>query len=258
MTAKLELRNLEKSFPRGKEEPIHVVKDFSLEIRNLEFLAVIGPSGCGKSTLLRLIDGLIPADRGSIFMDGRDVTGIVGGQGRGMVFQSFDLFPWRTTRENVEFGLEVRGVGAAERRERALHYIKLVGLSGFENSFPHELSGGMQQRVGFARALAIKPEILLMDEPFGALDVQTRDILQDELLNIWDKEQKTVLFVTHSIEEAIYLADRIAVITPRPAGVHRIIDVPFERPRHERIKSLPEFLSMRQEIWSFLKEGVKV
>ncbi|MRG70917.1 ATP-binding cassette domain-containing protein [Alphaproteobacteria bacterium HT1-32] len=258
MTAKLELRNLEKSFPRGKEEPIRVVKDFSLEIRNLEFLAVIGPSGCGKSTMLRLIDGLIPADQGSIFMDGRDVTGIVGGQGRGMVFQSFDLFPWRTTRENVEFGLEVKGVAPAERRERALHYINLVGLSGFEDSFPHELSGGMQQRVGFARALAIKPEILLMDEPFGALDVQTRDILQDELLNIWDKEQKTVLFVTHSIEEAIYLADRIAVITPRPARVHRIIDVPFDRPRHESIKSLPEFLNMRQEIWSFLKEGVQV
>jgi NitT/TauT family transport system ATP-binding protein len=259
MTAvKLELRNLEKSFPRGTKEPIHVVKNFSLEIRNLEFLAVIGPSGCGKSTLLRLIDGLIPADAGSIFLDGRDVTGVVGGQGRGMVFQSFDLFPWRTTRENVEFGLEDKGMPANERRDTALRYIELVGLSGFEDSYPHELSGGMQQRVGYARALAIKPQVLLMDEPFGALDVQTRDILQDELLNIWDKEQKTVLFVTHSIEEAIYLADRIAVITPRPAEIDRFIDVPFERPRNESIKSLPEFLDMRQEIWSLLKEGIKV
>lgn len=257
-TAKLELRNLEKSFPCGTREPIHVVKNFSLEIRNLEFLAVIGPSGCGKSTLLRLIDGLIPADSGSIFLDGRDVTGVVGGQGRGMVFQSFDLFPWRTARENVEFGLEVKGMPAAERRDTALHYIKLVGLSGFEDSYPHELSGGMQQRVGYARALAIKPEVFLMDEPFGALDVQTRDILQDELLNIWDREQKTVLFVTHSIEEAIYLADRIAVITPRPAEIDQFIDVPFERPRYEGIKSLPEFLDMRQEIWSLLKEGVEV
>ena len=258
MTPKLELRNLEKSFPRGNQEPIHVVGDFCLEIRNLEFLAVIGPSGCGKSTLLRLIDGLIPADSGTIVMDGEDVTGIVGGHGRGMVFQTFDLFPWRTTRANVEFGLEVRGVPAAERRETALHYINLVGLDGFEDAFPHELSGGMQQRVGFARALAIKPEILLMDEPFGALDVQTRDILQDELLNIWDREQKTVLFVTHSIEEAIYLADRIAVISPRPARVERIIDVPFERPRNESMKSLPDFLQMRQEIWALLKKGVEV
>ncbi len=256
--AKLELRNLEKSFSRGKDETIHVVKDFSLEIRNLEFLAVIGPSGCGKSTLLRLIDGLIPADSGAIYMDGRDITGVVGGQGRGMVFQSFDLFPWRTTRENVEFGLEVRGVAAAKRLEQALHYINLVGLAGFEDSFPHELSGGMQQRVGFARALAIQPEVLLMDEPFGALDVQTRDILQDELLNIWDKEQKTVLFVTHSIEEAIYLADRIAVISPRPAQVEQIIDVPFSRPRDESIKALPEFLELRQQIWSLLKKGVEI
>jgi NitT/TauT family transport system ATP-binding protein len=256
--AKLELRNLHKQFPRGKEEPIEVVRDFSLEVRSLEFLAVIGPSGCGKSTLLRLIDGLIPADRGQIFLDGKDVTGVVGGEGRGMVFQSFDLFPWRTTLQNVEFGLEIKGVTGSERRETALHYIRLVGLEGFENSFPHELSGGMQQRVGFARALAIKPEILLMDEPFGALDVQTRDILQDELLNIWDKEQKTVLFVTHSIEEAIYLADRIAVISPRPARVERIIDVPFSRPRNEDIKSDPKFLAMRTEIWSLLKKGVQV
>jgi NitT/TauT family transport system ATP-binding protein len=257
-TAKLELRNLEKSFPRGRDSHLHVVKDFSIEIRNLEFLCVIGPSGCGKSTLLRLIDGLIPADRGHIFLDGRDVTGVVGGEGRGMVFQSFDLFPWRTTRGNVEFGLELMGVDRAERRERALHYISLVGLEGFEDAYPHELSGGMQQRVGFARALAIRPEVLLMDEPFGALDVQTRDILQDELLNIWNREQKTVLFVTHSVEEAIYLADRIVVITPRPARVERIIDVPFGRPRHEGIKSLPEFLDLRQEIWSVLKKGVQI
>ncbi len=256
--AKLELKDLNKSFGRGTSRAINVVNDFSLEIRDLEFLAVIGPSGCGKSTLLRLIDGLIPADSGYIYLNGRDVSGVVGGEGRGMVFQSFDLFPWRTTRENVEFGLEVKGISKSERRDVSLHYIELVGLAGFEDSFPHELSGGMQQRVGFARALAIKPEVLLMDEPFGALDVQTRDILQDELLNIWNKEQKTVLFVTHSIEEAIYLADRIAVISPRPATVDCIIDVPFERPRTEEMKSRPEFLEMRQEIWSMLKAGVKV
>ncbi|MCK7616172.1 ABC transporter ATP-binding protein [Roseibium sediminicola] len=258
MNAKLELRNLSKSFPRGKADPIHVVGDFSLHIKNLEFLAVLGPSGCGKSTLLRLIDGLLPADHGHILMDGRDITNVTGGEGRGMVFQSFDLFPWRSTLKNVEFGLEAQGVARAEREDIARHYINLVGLSGFEASYPHELSGGMQQRVGFARALAIKPEVLLMDEPFGALDVQTRDILQNELLDIWEKEQKTVLFVTHSIEEAIYLADRIAVISPRPAKVDHMIEVPFERPRHEAIKSDPKFLEMRQEIWQILKSGVQV
>ncbi|MBW1697010.1 MAG: ABC transporter ATP-binding protein [Deltaproteobacteria bacterium] len=254
---KLELRNLYKSFPRGKEI-IPVVEDLSLKIHNLEFLAIIGPSGCGKSTLLRLIDGLLQCDSGSILMDGEDVTGVVGGRGRGMVFQGFDLFPWRTARENVEFGLEILGLPVAERREIALHYIELVGLIGFEDAYPHELSGGMQQRVGLARALAIRPEILLMDEPFGALDVQTRDILQDELLGIWSKEQKTVLFVTHSVEEAIYLSDRIAVLTPRPARLEQLIDVPFERPRHEEMKSLPDFLELRSEIWKTLKKGIQV
>ena len=254
---KLELRNLYKSFPRGKEV-IPVVEDFSITIPNLEFLAIIGPSGCGKSTLLRLIDGLIPSDSGSISIDGLDVTGVVGGQGRGMVFQGFDLFPWRTALGNVEFGMEPMGISASERLETALHYIELVGLTGFADSYPHELSGGMQQRVGLARALAIKPEILLMDEPFGALDVQTRDILQDELLSIWSKEQKTVLFVTHSVEEAIYLADRIAVITPRPARIDQKIDVPFGRPRSEEMKSLPEFLALRHKIWQTLKKGIEV
>jgi len=258
MTApKLELRNLYKSFPRGDDE-IPVVKDFSITIPNLEFIAIIGPSGCGKSTLLRLIDGLIPSDSGSIYLDAVDVTGVVGGQGRGMVFQGFDLFPWRTARGNIEFGLEAMGLSASERHEIALHYIELVGLSGFGDSYPHELSGGMQQRVGLARALAIKPEILLMDEPFGALDVQTRDILQDELLSIWSKEQKTVLFVTHSVEEAIYLADRIAVITPRPARIDQLINVSFGRPRSEEIKSLPEFLELRHKIWHTLKKGIEV
>ncbi len=257
MATKLSIRNLYKSFDRGKN-PVEAVHDFSLDIEDLEFLAVIGPSGCGKSTLLRLIDGLIPADSGQILMDGRDISKIVGGEGRGMVFQSFDLFPWRTTLANVEFGLETKGIAKAERAQIAQHYIKLVGLAGFEQAYPHELSGGMQQRAGFARALAINPEILLMDEPFGALDVQTRDILQNELLQIWQKEKKTVLFVTHSIEEAIYLADRIAVITPRPARVDRIIEVPFGRPRSEEMKARPEFLALRQQIWAVLKEGVTV
>jgi NitT/TauT family transport system ATP-binding protein len=175
-----------------------------------------------------------------------------------MVFQSFELFPWRTSIDNVAFGLEVAGVGKKERMEIARDYIELVGLAGFEHAYPHELSGGMQQRVGIARALAIKPTILLMDEPYGALDVQTRDLLQDELLDIWDKQRKTVIFVTHSIEEALYLADRIVVMSPRPGRIEHVIDVPFERPRRDLIKSTPEFLNLRREIWQSLKKGAHV
>jgi NitT/TauT family transport system ATP-binding protein len=254
---KLSVRNLTKSYARAGL-PARVVDDFSLDVGAQEFLAVLGPSGCGKSTLLRMIDGLVAPDSGSILIDGRDVTGIIGGEGRGMVFQSFDLLPWRTVLGNVELGLEAQRMPRAERRAIAEHYTALVGLAGFEKSYPHELSGGMQQRVGLARALAIKPDILLMDEPFGALDVQTRDILQDELLRIWDAERKTVVFVTHSIEEALYLADRVVVITPRPAKVDRIIPVPFRRPRGEDVKSLPEFVELRHEIWSALKSGVAI
>jgi NitT/TauT family transport system ATP-binding protein len=172
-----------------------------------------------------------------------------------MVFQTFDLFPWRTALGNVEFGLEVQGVPNPERRERARRYLGLVGLQGFEDSYPHQLSGGMQQRVGIARAFAIRPEVLLMDEPFGALDVQTRDILQDELLHIWEQDQKTVLFVTHGIEEAIYLADRIVVFSPRPARIVREIRVPFGRPRQEEMKTDPAFLELRRAIWAVLKQG---
>jgi NitT/TauT family transport system ATP-binding protein len=254
---KLEVRNVSKSFRRGAAGAVQVLQDLSLEVANLEFLALLGPSGCGKSTLLRIIDGLIPCDTGSIFLNGKDVTGQAG-HGRGMVFQTFDLFPWRTALSNVEFGLEVKGVPRAERLEISRHYVNLVGLSGFEDALPHELSGGMQQRVGIARAFAIRPEVLLMDEPFGSLDVQTRDILQDELLRIWEQEQKTVVFVTHSIEEAIYLADRIILFSPLPARIERIIHVPFGRPRREEMKTERAFLSLRREIWEILKKGLRV
>lgn len=256
-TPKLEVRKVSKSFRRPNGELLPVVQELSLGVANLEFLALVGPSGCGKSTLLRIIDGLTPCDAGAIFLDGREVTGTAG-QGRGMVFQTFDLLPWRTALGNVEFGLEVKGVPREERREISRHYIQLVGLGGFEDTFPHQLSGGMQQRIGIARAFAIHPEILLMDEPFGALDVQTRDILQDELLRIWEQEQKTVLFVTHGIEEAIYLADRIIVFSPRPARVVREIRVPFGRPRCEAVKTEPSFLTLRREIWEVLKKGIRL
>jgi len=256
--AKLEAKALTKCYARGGRSPIQVVDRLTIEVQDQEFLAILGPSGCGKSTFLRMIDGLISPDSGSIIIDGRDVTGIVGGEGRGMVFQSFDLFPWRTVFGNVEFGLERLAITRSERRDIAAHYIQLIGLEGFENAYPHELSGGMQQRVGLARALATKPSILLMDEPFGSLDVQTRDLLQDELLRIWNAERKTVLFVTHSIEEALYLADRIVLITPRPARIDKIIDVPFARPRDENVKANSEFVELRQRIWQALKGGVHV
>jgi NitT/TauT family transport system ATP-binding protein len=241
--AKLEVRNVSKSFRRPDGQLMPVVVALSLMVTPLEFVALLGPSGCGKSTLLRMIDGLLPCDTGSIYLDGEDITGVPG-KGRGMVFQTFDLFPWRTALGNVEFGLEVQGVPNPKRRERARRYLGLVGLQGFEDSFPHQLSGGMQQRVGIARAFAIQPEVLLMDEPFGALDVQTRDILQDELLHIWEQDQ-------------IYLADRIVVFSPRPARIVQEIRVPFSRPRREDMKTDPSFLALRREIWQMLKQGVR-
>jgi NitT/TauT family transport system ATP-binding protein len=250
---KLEVRHLTKTFSRGRGEVIPVLDDVSFAVADLEFVAIVGPSGCGKSTFLRIVNGLIPADSGTIVIDGREVSGP--GHGLGMVFQSFDLFPWRT---NVEFGMEMMDVPRRECRERAQGWMERVGLTGFEQAYPHELSGGMQQRVGIARALAIEPSVLLMDEPFGALDVQTRDLLQDELLAIWQRERKTVLFVTHSIEEAIYLADRIVLLTPRPARVERVLDVPFGRPRTEDVKSDPTFVELRREIWQSLKQGVRI
>lgn len=256
MVAKLEVRNVSKTF-RHRGAELQVLQDFSLSVEDLEFVVLLGPSGCGKSTLLRIVDGIDNCDSGSIILNGRDVTGTTGG-GRGMVFQSFELFPWRTALGNIEFGLEIAGLAKSERRDRARHYIDLVGLSKFENAYPHQLSGGMQQRVGIARALAIKPDVLLMDEPYGALDVQTRDLLQIELLRIWDSERKTVIFVTHSIEEAIYLADRIVVISPRPGRIDRVIQVPFGRPRDEDIKASPEFLALRRDIWSSLRKGAHI
>ncbi|MDX5368310.1 MAG: ABC transporter ATP-binding protein [Alphaproteobacteria bacterium] len=251
--AKLRVENVSKTYRQGKSA-LPVLENLSLDVRDLEFLVLLGPSGCGKSTLLRIIDGIETCDSGRILLDGRDITGTTG-QGRGMVFQSFELFPWRTAIDNVAFGLEIRGVAKHERLETAQQYMDLMGLTGFERSYPHQLSGGMQQRVGIARALAIDPEILLMDEPYGALDVQTRDLLQDELLRIWEQKRKTVVFVTHSIEEAIYLADRIVVMSPRPGRIQKMIDVPFARPRTEEVKVDPAFIELRREIWELLKAG---
>jgi NitT/TauT family transport system ATP-binding protein len=251
---KLRVAGLTKRFG-GAQGALTVMDGVSFDVQPLEFLALLGPSGCGKSTLLRAIGGLEQSDSGSISIDGKEIHGP--GIGRAMVFQSFDLFPWRTAIENIEFGLEVLKLPRAQRHTVARRYIELVGLGRFENSYPHQLSGGMQQRVGIARALAVQPDILLMDEPFGALDIQTRDLLQDELLRIGQKEKKTVLFVTHSIEEALYLADRVLVFSPRPASIQMDLRVPFGRPRSEEVKADPEFIRIRQEIWHTLKHGVQ-
>jgi NitT/TauT family transport system ATP-binding protein len=203
--------------------------DINLQIEEGEFVCLLGPSGCGKSTLLKIIAGLIPATSGRITINGRPVNGP--GPERAVVFQDYALFPWMTVRDNVEFGLEARRLPAAERREVSSRLLKVVGLSDFAERFPHQLSGGMKQRVSIARALAVDPSLLLMDEPFGALDAQTRHLLQDELLRVWREYRKTVVFVTHSIEEAIYLSDRIVVMTARPGRVKQIMVVPEARPR---------------------------
>ena len=252
---KLALSGVSKTFqtPNG---PVPVIEQLSFVVSDLEFVSIVGPSGCGKSTILRIIDGLIEPDGGEISIDGTPVRGP--GKGRAMVFQGFDLFPWRTVLENVAFGLEMMPLKRSERLSIARRYIDMVGLTNFENTYPHQLSGGMQQRVGIARALAVNPGVLLMDEPFGALDVQTRDLLQDELLQLWEKHRKTVVFVTHGIEEALYLSDRVLVMSPRPARIERELQVQFPRPRTEAIKTHPDFIAMRAEIWNTLKAGVRI
>jgi NitT/TauT family transport system ATP-binding protein len=224
----LTVENLNKTYvSQGSETPALV--DINLRIAEGEFLCLLGPSGCGKSTLLKIIAGLIPATSGRIAINGKAVSGP--GPERAVVFQDYALFPWMTVRDNVEFGLEARKLPVAERREVSSRLLKVVGLSDFAERFPHQLSGGMKQRVSIARALAVDPSLLLMDEPFGALDAQTRQLLQDELLRIWREYRKTVVFVTHSIEEAIYLSDRIAVMTARPGRIKQIVMVPELRPR---------------------------
>ena len=224
----LTIENLNKTYISHGSETSALV-DINLQIEEGEFVCLLGPSGCGKSTLLKIIAGLIPATSGRIAINGRSVSSP--GPERAVVFQDYALFPWMSVRDNVEFGLEARKIPAAERREASRGLLKVVGLSDFADRFPHQLSGGMKQRVSIARALAVDPSLLLMDEPFGALDAQTRQLLQDELLRIWREYRKTVVFVTHSIEEAIYLSDRIVVMTARPGRVKEIVMVSETRPR---------------------------
>jgi ABC-type nitrate/sulfonate/bicarbonate transport system ATPase subunit len=222
-----------------------------LVVDDNEFLTVIGPSGCGKTTLLRIIAGLIPVDQGQVLVDGRPVTGP--GPDRAVVFQNFALLPWADVLTNVTFGLKLQGVSKAEREEKGMNFVRLVGLDGFERRLPKELSGGMQQRVGLARALAVDPKILLMDEPFGALDEQTRRLLQDQLLQIWERERKTVVFITHSMEEAVLLADRVVLMTPRPGRIHRVLDVPLPRPRASDVERSSAFVQIKENVWDHLR-----
>ena len=251
----LEVRQLSKVFfeQNDPRKPGFVaLYNISLAIRNKEFVSLLGPSGCGKTTLIRIIAGLIPADRGEVIVNGQTVT--APGRDRCMVFQQFGLLPWRTVLANVEFGLEIEGVGKEERRRAAEKYLELVGLKGFEHYYPHQISGGMQQRVGIARALSKQPNILLMDEPFGAVDAQTREQLQEELLRIWNQTDTTVVFVTHSIDEAIYLSDRVVVMQGRPGRIKEEVVVELPRPRWEGdVKADPRFAQLRTHLRESLR-----
>ncbi len=231
-----------------------VLQDFNLSVREGEFLSVLGPSGCGKSSLLNILAGLVPQTTGDVRIDGQILSGV--SRKLGVVFQGYALFPWRTVIENVEIGLEIRDVKRAQRREQAAHFLSLVGLQAYGNHYPHQLSGGMRQRAAIARALAYGPEVLLMDEPFGALDAQTRETLQSELLTIWEKSAKTVVFITHSIDEAIFLSDRVAIMTRGPGRVKVIIDIPLPRPRDDTVRNSAQFLELRQRAWALLKTEV--
>ncbi len=255
---KVEVDSVNKSFYRrdgGKFKLLKIVEDLSFTVSDKEFVVIVGPSGCGKTTLLRLIDGLIQPDAGRISINGRSPS--APGPDKGVVFQSFRLLPWKNVLENIAFPLAIQGLHKEKRMARALEYAKLVGLTGFEHSYPHELSGGMQQRVGLARALAMDPEILLMDEPFASLDAQIREIMQLELLKIWSQKKTTVIFVTHSLDEAVLLADRIVLLGPRPSTVKEVIDISLPRPRWTYdVKSHPDYISIRAYLWRRIKEMV--
>ena len=226
-----------------------------LTIGRGEFITIVGPSGCGKSSLLLVIQGLIKATTGDVLVNGRRVVNP--GSDRALVFQEFALLPWRSVLDNVELGLELKGRPARERRQIARENVRLVGLSRFEDYFPHQLSGGMRQRVGIARALAVDPEVLLMDEPFGALDAQMRQIMATELLRIWEQDRKTIVFVTHDVDEAIYLADRVAVMSASPGHIMDVLPITLPRPRDLDVRNSPEFAEYRRQIWQHLEREVR-
>ncbi|OAH57844.1 MULTISPECIES: ABC transporter ATP-binding protein [Bacillaceae] len=262
MTDKIRFEHVTKIFKvrdteQGKRalKEFTAVKDLNFSVKDGEFLTLVGPSGCGKSTLLDLLGGLTKPTSGRILLDGKEITGP--GLDRGIVFQQYALFPWKTALGNIEFGLEAKGISKKERIELTRYYLSLVGLEGFEDRYPHELSGGMKQRVAIARSLAFNPEVLLMDEPFAALDAQTRETLQSELLRIWEKTKKTIIFITHGIDEAVYLGQRVAVMATKPGSIKHMIDIPLDSRLNELdVRSHPEFVKARHQIWSLLHGNV--
>ncbi len=252
----LELRNLHKEVPRKDGEPFKIFHNINLSLRDGEFVSIVGPSGCGKTTMLRVINGLMPQSDGEILIDGKNAKDLDHELVMGFVFQGASLLPWRTSLKNILLGLEGRGKGASEAEQIARQFLDLVGLTGFENNYPHELSGGMQQRVNLARALAVNPRILLMDEPFAALDAQTRNFMQLELLRIWRETKKSVIFVTHMIAEAILLSDRVIVFSHRPGTIRSEFKIPLERPRTMAMRADPRFLELENVIWKQIEEEV--
>jgi len=243
--ARIQARGLGKRYGQ-----LQVFRDIDFDVGEREIVTIVGPSGCGKTTLLRCIDGLIPVDEGEIVCNGQRVTEPIAGMA--MVFQHFGLFPWKTVRDNVGYGLRMAGASAQELAERVPRFIKMVGLEGFENAYPYQMSGGMQQRCGLARALAIEPNVLLMDEPFAAVDAQTREILQFELLRIWEERPTAMIFVTHSIEEAVLLGHRVVVLKGRPSSIHEIVTIDLPHPRTRDTLREPRFAELRERVWSTL------
>lgn len=244
---KLKIENVYKEYNTRKGKTV-ALNGINLDIKENEFICVVGPSGCGKSTLLNAIAGLHEPTSGSIYLDGNLIKGT--GVERGVVFQQYALFPWRTVLKNVMFGLEIKKTPKDEAEKIAMKYIKSVGLEGFEHAYPKELSGGMKQRVAIARAYAANPEVLLLDEPFGALDAQTRVQLQQELLTTWEQDKKTCFFITHDVDEAVILAQRVVIMSARPGRIKRIVDIDIPYPRTQDIKTSPKFIELKNEIWN--------
>ena len=244
---RVRIDNVRKVF-NGRNGEMVALNGVSLDIHDNEFICVVGPSGCGKSTLLNIIAGLLEPTDGKVYCDGKEVTGT--GTERGVVFQQYALFPWLTVKKNVMFALEMRGVKGKQAEQEAMKYLEMVDLAKFADHYPKELSGGMKQRVAIARAYAAEPEVLLMDEPFGALDAQTRTQLQTELLETWERDKKTCFFITHDVDEAIILAQRVIIMSARPGRIKEIVDIDIPYPRTQETKMTPEFMELKNRIWS--------
>ncbi|RQP12018.1 MAG: ABC transporter ATP-binding protein [Microbacteriaceae bacterium] len=246
MTALISVQEASKIYQTSRGTTVSLDR-VSLDVEEGEFITLVGPSGCGKSTMLNLVAGLITPTSGSVLVRDEVVTGP--GPDRGVIFQQYALFPWLTAQENVEFGLRLQGLSKRDRAQKARHYLELVGLKDFANALPKELSGGMKQRCAIARAYAVNPSLLLMDEPFGALDALTRVQMQEDLLETWSRDKRTVLFITHDVDEAVYLANRVVVMSARPGRIKEIIDVTLPYPRNEELRLSPEFAELRARVW---------